>query len=294
MTFRPVHFICVLLICSPLFAVWYSTGINHEEPVLRLWNGNKTPIRQAYEREVLDAALAATKAIYGDIPVVEDRQDFSDPNDEAAVFRTGGYDIFGTVAGNPKLEKEKKYLVPVSIMKGLLGYRILVTRAEDRERFDAIASIDDLKKYTVGVPDFWAELSLFGSNHLPTNGDSSFDSLFADLAKGAFDYTTFGVNEVESIFDEHATNLGSLQLNDHLMIYYPMPVVFYVTPRNPALARRVADGLEIITQNGVLDAIFNRYFGEYIARLDLQRRHMIVLDNPLLPHELDNFSPDIL
>lgn len=66
---------------------------------VKLWNGNKTQSRQQYEREVLEAALKATKQSHGKWSLQEDLTDYPLAADEASVFRSKGFDIFGTVAG---------------------------------------------------------------------------------------------------------------------------------------------------------------------------------------------------
>src|SRR5690606_23463733 len=121
----------------------------HPGTTIKLWSGSKTPAHQAYEREVLEAVLAATVKGYGDIPLLVDTTDLAD---EAAIFRTAGFDVFSTVAGNPELAAEEKTLIPHALMKGLLGYRILIVHAAERGKFAAIASADALQQQRVGIP----------------------------------------------------------------------------------------------------------------------------------------------
>lgn len=293
MSIRPVHAICLLLIFSPLAVLWYVTSVKSEATVINFWNGNKTPGRQAYEREVLDAVLLATRKGYGNVPVVEDRRDLPVASDETAIFRKGGADIFGTVAGNPKLANENKLLIPFPMMKGLLGYRLLIIRAEDQGKYSAIESVEDLRALTNGVPDGWAEVDLFRANGIAVEADLRFDNLFEKLAEQQFDYTTFGGNEIEQVFSEHVASRRELALEQQLLVYYPFPLVFYVTPNDPILAQRISQGMAIISRNGVLDGIFEQHFGETVRRLNLSKRHKLVLNNPLLPEELKGFQPDL-
>ncbi|WP_323814316.1 hypothetical protein [Cellvibrio sp. NN19] len=138
------RFFSLLFLCT-LFA---SIGANAETEKasankvtsIKLWNGNKTASRQQYEREVLEAALVATQAHFGKWNLQEDKTDYPAAADEASVFSKKGFDIFGTVAGNTKLADEPKILIPQPLMKGLLGYRILIIRAADKAKFAAIKS----------------------------------------------------------------------------------------------------------------------------------------------------------
>lgn len=255
---------------------------------VRLWNGNKTQSRQDYEREVLKAALDATPGAYA---LVESRVDYPRAEDEAGVFREKGFHIFGTVAGNQKLAQEEKILVPAPLMKGLLGYRILIIRAADAKKFARIKSASALKQLRMGIPATWADAGLFRHNGYPVVEKGSFDELFQRLEQGEFDYVTFGANEVASVFTERAARSGKLMIEPSLLVYYPFPLVFYVSPTQPELARRVNDGLAQISKNGALDDIFNRYYGATLAQLGLPNRTRISLENPILPAEMADFTP---
>lgn len=260
---------------------------------VKLWNGNKTQSRQQYEREVLEAVLNATNASHGKWQLQEDLTDYPLAADEASVFRSKGFDIFGTVAGNTKLADEKKILIPLPLMKGLLGYRILIVRAADKEKFAAIKSTQQLQQLRLGIPSTWADAELFRQNGYKVEEKGSFDDLFTRLENNEFDYVSFGANEVAGVFAERAAKSGKLIVDSSLLVYYPFPLVFYVNPNNPELAKRVTEGLQAITANGELDKIFNDYFGAELTVLNLPGRTKITLKNPILPAEMADFKPSL-
>lgn len=260
---------------------------------IKLWNGNKTESRQQYEREILEAALKATSATHGNYQLQEDKTDFPLAADEASVFRSKGFDIFGTVAGNTKLANEKKILIPLPLMKGLLGYRIVIIRATDKEKFAAITSAQQLQQLRLGIPSTWADAELFRQNGYKVEEKGSFDDLFTRLENNEFDYVSFGANEVAGVFAQRAAQSGKLIVDSSLLVYYPFPLVFYVNPNNKALAERVTAGLKIISSNGELDKIFNRYFGAELEALNLSARTKITLKNPILPAEMAGFTPSL-
>jgi hypothetical protein len=260
---------------------------------IKLWNGNKTESRQQYDREILEAALKATSASHGNWKLQEDMTDYPLAADEASIFRSKGFDVFGTVAGNAKLANERKTLIPLPLMKGLLGYRILIIRPADKEKFAAIESGRQLQQLRMGIPSTWADAQLFRHNGYKVEEKGSFDDLFTRLENGEFDYVTFGANEVTGVYDEHAAKSGKLMVESTLLVFYPFPLVFYVNPDNKQLAERVTQGLQTITDNGELDKIFNRYFAEDLKTVNLPSRVMIKLNNPILPDEMANFKPSL-
>ena len=263
-----------------------------EPDSIAMWNGNKTASRQTYEREVLEAVLTATEAVYGAWTLKEDKTDYPAAEDEASVFRKG-FDIFGTVAGNQKLASEQKILVPLPLMKGLLGHRVLIIRTEDKAKFAAITKADDLQALKLGIPATWADAELFRQNGYAVVEKGSFDELFERLLKKEFDYVSFGANEVAGVFAERAASSGKLMIDNSLLVYYPFPLVFYVNPQKPALARRVTAGLQKISANGVLDGIFNRYYGKALAELNIDKRTRITLENSILPKEMNGFKSSL-
>lgn len=256
---------------------------------ISMWNGNKTESRQEYEREVLAAALAVTNKTHGDWNLSIDNTSYPAAEDEASVFRAKNFDIFGTVAGNQKLVNEKKILIPLPLMKGLLGYRILIIRAEDKEKFAAIKSTKTLQKLRAGIPETWADAELFRQNGYQVVEKGSFDDLFTRLHNKEFDYVSLGANEVAGVFAERAAT-GQFIIEETLLLYYPFPLVFYVNPANPALAERVTEGLNIINNNGQLDKVFHRYFGKDLERFKFKDRQIIQLTNPILPPEMASFK----
>lgn len=260
---------------------------------IKFWNGNKTTSRQNYEREILAAVLKATEKKHGKWQLIEDTTDYPLAEDEASVFRLKNFDVFVTVAGNLKLANEQKIAIPLPLMKGLLGYRILIIRDTDREKFAGITSSAHLQQLRLGIPNTWADAELFRQNGYQVVEKGSFNELFTRLQNNEFDYVSFGANEVEGVFSERATLAENLTIEPSLLVYYPFPIIFYVNPNNTALAKRITEGLTRISQNGTLDKIFDSYYGETIAKLKLKKRTMIKLKNPILPPEMINFKPSI-
>jgi hypothetical protein len=288
-----VRFLCLVLLLSPLAYLGYMAASPSVMEV-NLWNGNKTSARQDYERAVLQAAMDVTRERYGEWQLLEDVRDLPAAEDEAGVFRNHRFDVFGTVAGNPKLEDEQKRVVPIPIMNGLLGYRVLIIRAEEQARFAAITSAEPLQQLRLGIPATWADAGLFRHNGYRVEEKSSFDELFARQLAGEFDYVSFGANEIDSVFNERAAPAGGLAIENSLLLYYPFPVVFYVNPTKTLLAERLTAGLQIMQESGELERLFNQFHGDLVKRLRLRERHLIILENPLLPAELADFQSTLL
>ena len=260
---------------------------------INFWNGNKTSARQGYETALLHACLSATDAKYGAADLVVDDTDYPLAEDEGNIFEFGA-DILVTVAGNVKFEHKQKIVINRPLTKGLLGYRLIMVRKESLEQFKDLKSAAELQALSIGIPATWADAEMFRKNNYNVVEKGIFDDLFVLLKNREFDYTALGANEIEEAFQQRAEPLGGISIEPSAMIYYPFPLVFYVSPGRPELAERVEAGLKAIMDNGDHDKIFNKYHGDVVQRLNLKQRKIFTLQNPFLPGEMADFKPTLL
>lgn len=260
---------------------------------IQFWNGNKSNARQSYEVALLQACLLATEPHYGAVNLQVDNSDYPLAEDESNVF-AAGTDILVTVAGNVKFQHKQKIVITRALTKGLLGYRLLVVRDECLARFKGINNAKQLQALSIGIPNTWADAELFRHNHYSVVEKGNFDELFQRLKNANFDYTALGVNEIEAVFKQNAAALDGLSIEPSLMLYYPFPLVFYVNHSNPELAARVTAGLDAIMSNGQFERLFNQYHGDILQRLDLRKRQLFNLNNPVLPPEMADFKSTLL
>jgi hypothetical protein len=260
---------------------------------INFWNGNKTRVRQGYETELLEACISATAKDFGSSIVQIDNTNYPVAEDESNVF-ANGTDILVTVAGNLKFEHQQKIIIPQPLTKGLLGYRLILIRNESLDRFSKLESTHALQTLSIGIPRTWADAEMFRQNRYRVVENGTFDDLFVLLKSKAFDYTALGANEIEDVFKERVVSLGGISIEPSTMIYYPYPLVFYVNPSKPQLAERVASGLKAILDNGQHEQIFHKHHGDVVQRLNLKQRKIFTLKNPILPPEMQSFTPTLL
>ena len=260
---------------------------------INFWNGNKTSARQSYETELLEACLRVTHKDYGSANLHIDNTNYSLAEDEGNVFDAGA-DILVTVAGNLKFEIKQKIIINRPLTKGLLGYRLILVRDESLENFKIIKNETELKAFSIGIPETWADAGLFRHNKYNVVEKGSFEDLFTLLKDGVFDYTALGVNEIEEVFKQRAQPLGGISIEPSLMLYYPFPLVFYVNHRKPVLAERIDTALRTLMASGEHYQIFNKHYGDVWQRLELKQRRCFNLHNPILAQEMQTFESTLL
>lgn len=260
--------------------------------IVNFWNGNRSEIRQDYEREVLNTILSATISDFGSFEVSENIDEY--PGfEESFVFSKKQHHLFVTIAGNQKFKSEDMIVISKPIAKNLLGYRIPIIRATDVDKFKSAATLSEIQLLKNGIPVSWSDATILRHNGYEVAEEGDFDDIFERLVQNKFDYAAFGANEVQSVFKNRASKQKGLVIDTHLMFFYPFPLVFYVNPNMPELANRMEVGLESIINSGELDSIFNSYYANIVEELGLAKRQVFLLDNPLIPEEFSDLKPNL-
>lgn len=172
--------------------------------------------------------------------------------------------------------------IRIPLRKGLLSYRVSLTRAENQEKIDRVTSLDDLANLTLAQGTGWGDIQVYETNGL-TVATSEYESLFRMIDAGRVDIFPRGIGEVFDEWEIRREALPNLTIEPNLLLYYPWPYYFFVKKDNVALAERLETGLLRMIEDGSFDAIFWRFHGEAIDRARLQERRVIELTNPLLP-----------
>jgi Bacterial extracellular solute-binding proteins, family 3 len=178
---------------------------------------------------------------------------------------------------------ESQFLpVRVPLFKGLYGWRALLVRRGESERFAEVRSLRDLAAFRLGQGSHWPDSAVLRHNGLKVRGRGLYNDLLTDLAQGRSDAFPRSVAEIGY---ELASNADRFELEPALLLHYPTAMYFFVHPSQPALARELEAGLARLHANGVFEAEFRRVVAPRLSALGLARRHVLNLENPELPVE---------
>ena len=213
------------------------------------------------------------------------------PSNRAGILQ--GRAILALERGDPEItllwtmtdkEREAKLLpIRIPIYKGLIGWRIPIVRASDRDRFKHVKTKEDLLRFAAGQGHDWPDTVILRSAGFQVRTSSYYDGLFSMLALGRFDFFPRSMAE---IWDEIATSkTPGLVVEPHIVLQYPAAFYYFVSKKNPTLAKDLERGLNLAIADGSFDALFMQYHGDMIARAGIKDRTIIRLDNPTLPPE---------
>lgn len=177
------------------------------------------------------------------------------------------------------IEFERDYLpVRVPLDKGILGWRIFLVGERDRDLFEGVRSLDQLRALPAGQVGEWADTAILRANGLPVVTAARYENLFKMLAAQRFRYLPRSVGEIEGELRNYGT-LG-LSVEPHLALHYPMCTYFFVSRQNAELARRIEQGLRRAQKDGAFERLFQQFYGEAIQAAKLDTRRVLELDNP--------------
>jgi hypothetical protein len=141
-------------------------------------------------------------------------------------------------------ERENNYLpIRIPLFRGLLGYRVLLIRQEDKDKFLQIKNPAQLKKLIACQGSHWADSDILEANGYLVSRVANFNGMFKMLAKKRCDYFP------RAIFEGHAEQKSAQKyfpniiLIDDLILHYNFSFYYFVDKNNTGLAERLEKGL---------------------------------------------------
>ena len=155
---------------------------------------------------------------------------------------------------DPQIEQELRP-IRIPILKGLLGYRILIINKKNQYKFSQVKTFEDLKQFTFGQGKTWTDTKILQANGLKVITTNKYPGLFHMVDGERFDAFPRGVNEP---FGELAQrpDLPDLKVEDTILLVYRMPFYLFVSRDNPKLGNDIETGLNRAIADGSFDKIF--------------------------------------
>lgn len=261
----------------------------------RYWDWGATPKRDDYQFALLTLALDKTVKDYGPYRLSRVVRSYSTSRLRREINRG---EVVNVHAGpwRPLETREDKLperslRVNISLFKDLLGYRKLLIRRADLDRFKAIRHADELKKLTVGQANGWIDVDIYRHNGYAVNDSSTPASLFDMLARKRIDYIPISITDVETALNIRPELAGELMLLPDITLHFALPIIFYVNIHEPQMAQRLEKGLNLARQDGSFERLFQTSFTHELALIRQGSPRRFMLDNPFVPKYLAAEKP---
>lgn len=172
--------------------------------------------------------------------------------------------------------------IRIDLHQGMLGYRLLLINRKDADAFAAVKTLDDLRRFTGGFGQQWADFPLFARNRLPVVTAAQSANLLAMLDSGRFHYFHRGLHEAWAELAQYP-QFGDLMVEPHLALRYRFPVYFMFNRADAQLRERFERGFAQILADGSFRKLFLAEFGAIAYNAQLKDRTIIDIDYPLPP-----------
>lgn len=287
---RPLIFIILMsietaVVAEPLIVKYHQHAAEINKPVSQ------------YYVKLLHLALTETIPDYGSFILSPQMFNSSQKRSLQILKSENIIDVHWTMT-NPEREEELK-AVYIPLLKGLMGYRVLLIKKTNRKKLTEINSIEKLKTISLGQGIGWPDTEILLANNLNVTLANA-ENLHKMLVKGRFDAFPRAVTEAwrELSYNE------SLTVDCCISLQYISPMYFFVKKENTLLAERLSKGLQRAIANGKFDALFFKYRApkEMFDLVNFAERKVIRLRNPKLTEQTRNllkqshlwFFPDVI
>ncbi|MDK1287534.1 transporter substrate-binding domain-containing protein [Pseudoalteromonas umbrosa] len=197
--------------------------------------------------------------------------------------KENGIDIFWSVTSFERENMARAIRLP--IVRGLLGYRILLINESHQVRFSKLNHISQLQSFHYGLRHDWPDHDIFVDNKLSVNAFHTLSGALNMLRSNRFDAIPISVLELPDVLKSYKT-----YAEQALLFYYPSAVYLFVDKENTQLHSILQNGLNQALLDGQFEKLFNQHFAQLITDLSLEKRTIIELKNRSLPPSapLDN------
>ena len=244
--------------------------------------------------KMLGRALALTTPEYGSFSLREARAPMTERR-AMEELETGKGAITILVHGNVADYERRLLPIRFPLDKGLLGYRVFLISAELQPKLDLVRGIEDLRGYSIGQGRDWGDVTILRAAGLTVVEGTSYEGLFSMLAAGRFQLFSRSVVEVGEELAREKPHHPELEMERHLMLFYPLTRYFYVsrTSAGDALARRISEGLERMLKDGSLERMFEDFKMPFESQIGFRGRLLIRVANPLQTPETPLNRPEL-
>jgi hypothetical protein len=269
--------LCVvgLVILSLSAALWAK-----DVQMVRYLGNNTASVSESYYLSIIDRALKVTEGDYGPYEVVFTQEEVTAERKHELLV-VGNKVNIDRLVGFPSSRGARKGLIRIEapLLNGFMGFRVPLIRSENQEFFKHITQLDELRGVPLGLGKGW-EGNVYRANGFLLSEPINMTMLLKMLAGQRYVYVPLSAIEIEDNYEIDGRYVPELVPDTSMLIYMPLPVYFYVSPKEKKLAERLNKGLKQMMADGSHDEIFNMHFGARLKRLHLADRHLIKIPNP--------------
>ena len=174
------------------------------------------------------------------------------PTEERRISMLLANDQINTVYFGASQEREDKLLAAyVPLYLGTTGLRLFMVRSELLGDLQAVQTLDDLRKFTMGQGLGWPDSAILIENGFSV-ADGRYKTLHRMLDARRFDLYPRAYWQIIGEWSWMKDQAPGIVVSPDVALYYPQPIYFFFSPHHPELRNAVQIGLERAYANGML------------------------------------------
>ncbi|GEM_PF-1980343 len=197
--------------------------------------------RMTYDRELLRLALDKTRDTFGDYEMFP-----APPMTKARVrlsLQLNSFtNLFAMDSYSSTRDGRGLAYARFPIHLGIVSYRICFVSPRQQAAMAKVHDLAGLRRFTFGQGKGWLDVEILRHAGLKVVEVDGYEMLFKMVARGRFDLLCRGASELHSELLTHK-DIEGLQMDNYLLLYYPLPRVFYTNMANSEALKRVETGL---------------------------------------------------
>jgi hypothetical protein len=189
-------------------------------------------------------------------------------------------------AGTSAEYEERFRPVRIPVLRGLEGYRICIIHRNRQAEFSAVASLDELKRLTIGQATGWFDATILQAAGFKVVS-AQYENLFTMVERQRFDCFLRGAFEAPGDVAERKLTHPEIAVESDLLLVYPFASFFFVNKNDAALAEAMETGLRTAYDDGA----FMRHFDTHpvvkaiLAEARIDERRRFDIPNPFMSAE---------
>lgn len=249
----------IILTIKIVLIVWVNAccSLSHAETVKIMGSRTISAPEKDYFIALTMLVLSKTEHSYPDssIKIVNIKK-----LTQGRLFRLIDDESIDIVWSGTNKRREKLYLpIRIPLMKGMLGYRVLLANKDNREKLESISSESELKALTACQGMHWPDSDILEGNGFLVHRVAHHEAMFEMVEKKRCDYFPRAIFEGAGDSEEFRHKYPNIVQIKHILLQYPLPVYYFVNKKNKSLAKRLYDGLFMAIQDGSLLALMKSH-----------------------------------
>ncbi|AOT06834.1 hypothetical protein [Pseudoalteromonas luteoviolacea] len=187
-------------------------------------------------------------------------------------------------AGTNQQRESELGVVPIPLIKGLLGYRVFTIHQDNEQLFSQIKSIKSLKNMTLCQGQHWPDTDIMLAAGLSVITNVVYENMFKQVYADRCKAFPRGINEAFSEVESRQKIMPKLMVFDEVILHYRFPMYFFTHKDNTQLINDLQSGLMLAIKDGSFDKYMQTHpTTQHLFPLSKwDNKTILTIDNPFL------------